>query len=101
MRERFTQSPPLDAPLHPRRTHQIRVHFRHIGFPLAGDALYGTNATAQLANHTRLRVGRQMLHARLLAFTHPRSNERLTFEAAWPSDFERVLDELRSAKTNS
>jgi len=36
-----------------------------------------------------------------LAFTHPRSSERLTFEAAWPSDFERVLDELRSAKTNS
>ncbi|MBT4228213.1 MAG: RNA pseudouridine synthase, partial [Verrucomicrobia bacterium] len=40
-----------------------------------------------------------MLHARSLAFTHPRNGERLTFEAAWPGDFERVLDELRKAKT--
>ena len=99
--ERLTKSTLVEATLHTGRTHQIRVHFRHIGFPLAGDALYGTKATAQLANDTGVRVGRQMLHARLLAFTHPRSSERLTFEAAWPSDFERVLDELRSAKTNS
>jgi 23S rRNA pseudouridine1911/1915/1917 synthase len=42
-----------------------------------------------------------MLHARSLAFTHPRNGERLTFEAAWPGDFERVLDELRKAKTKT
>ena len=99
--ERLANCTLIEATLHTGRTHQIRVHFKHIGFPLAGDALYGTKATAQLASDTGVRAGRQMLHAQSLAFTHPRSGERLTFEAAWPSDFERVLDELRRAKTNS
>ena len=99
--ERLANCTLVEATLHTGRTHQIRVHFKHIGFPLAGDALYSTKATAQLARDTGVRAGRQMLHARSLAFTHPRSGERLTFEAAWPSDFERVLDELRRAKTNS
>ncbi len=99
--ERLAKNTLVEATLHTGRTHQIRVHFRHIGFPLAGDSLYGTKATAQLANDTGVRVGRQMLHARSLAFTHPRNSERLTFEAAWPGDFERVLDELRNAKTTT
>ncbi len=99
--ERLANCTLVEATLFTGRTHQIRVHFKHIGFPLVGDALYGTKATAQLASDTGMGAGRQMLHARSLAFAHPRSDERLTFEAAWPSDFERVLDELRSAKTNS
>ncbi len=99
--ERLAKSTLVEATLHTGRTHQIRVHFKHIGFPLAGDALYGTKATAQLAGDTGVRAERQMLHARSLAFTHPRSSDRLTFEAARPSDFERVLDKLRSAKTKT
>ena len=99
--ERLANSTLVDATLHTGRTHQIRVHFKYIGFPLAGDALYGTKATAQLAGDTGVRAERQMLHARSLAFTHPRNDEQLSFEAAWPSDFERVLHELRNAKTNS
>ena len=99
--ERLANCTLVEATLFTGRTHQIRVHFKHIGFPLAGDALYGTKATAQLASDTGVRAERQMLHARLLAFTHPRNGERLTFEAAWPSDFERVLDELRKAKTKT
>jgi len=99
--ERLANCTLVEATLHTGRTHQIRVHFKHIGFPLAGDALYGKKATAQLASDTGVRADRQMLHAQSLAFTHPRSGERLTFEAAWPSDFERVLDELRSAKTKT
>jgi 23S rRNA pseudouridine1911/1915/1917 synthase len=99
--ERLTKSTLVEATLHTGRTHQIRVHFKHVGFPVAGDTLYGTKATAQLTSDTGVRPERQMLHARSLAFTHPRSGERLTFEAAWPSDFERVLDELRDAKTKT
>ncbi|MED5381740.1 MAG: RluA family pseudouridine synthase [Verrucomicrobiota bacterium] len=99
--ERLAGSTLVEATLHTGRTHQIRVHFRHIGFPLAGDALYGTKATAQLAGDTGVRPGRQMLHAQSLAFTHPRSGERLTFEAAWPSDFEQELDRLRGATTKT
>ncbi len=99
--ERLANCTLVEATLHTGRTHQIRVHFKHIGFPLAGDALYGKKATAQLASDTGVRADRQMLHAQSLAFTHPRSGERLTFEAAWPSDFEQVLDELRSAKTKT
>ena len=99
--ERLANCTLVEATLHTGRTHQIRVHFKHIGFPLAGDALYGKKATAQLASDTGVRADRQMLHAQSLAFTHPRSGEWLTFEAAWPSDFEQVLDELRSAKTKT
>jgi 23S rRNA pseudouridine1911/1915/1917 synthase len=99
--ERLAKSTLVEATLFTGRTHQIRVHFRHIGFPLAGDALYGTKATAQLASDTGVRPDRQMLHARSLAFTHPASGERLSFEAAWPSDFEQVLDALRGAKTKT
>jgi 23S rRNA pseudouridine1911/1915/1917 synthase len=99
--ERLAECTLVEATLHTGRTHQIRVHFRHIGFPLAGDALYGTKATAQLANYTGVRPKRQMLHAQSLAFTHPASREQLSFEAAWPDDFEQVLDALRNAKTNS
>jgi len=99
--ERLANCTLVEATLFTGRTHQIRAHFKHIGFPLAGDALYGTKATAQLASDTGVRAERQMLHARLLAFTHPRNGERLVFEAAWPSDFERVLGELRNAKTKT
>ncbi len=99
--ERLANCTLVEATLFTGRTHQIRVHFKHIGFPLAGDTLYGTKATAQLASDTGVRAERQMLHARSLAFTHPRNGERLTFEAAWPGDFERVLDELRKAKTKT
>jgi len=99
--ERLAKSTLVEATLFTGRTHQIRVHFRHIGFPLAGDALYGTKATAQLASDTGVRPDRQMLHARSLAFTHPASGERLSFEAAWPSDFDQVLDALRGAKTKT
>ena len=81
------------------RTHQIRVHFKHIGFPLAGDGLYGKKATAQLASDTGVRTDRQMLHAQSLAFTHPRSGKRLEIEATWPSDFDQAVAALRKAQT--
>ena len=69
------------------RTHQIRVHLSAIGHPIVGDAVYG-------GVHTRVphdiravqRLTRPFLHAERLAFTHPRSGERMSFEAPLPDD---------------
>ena len=65
------------------RTHQIRVHMRSIGHPVAGDPIYG------LAHGVR--TERLMLHARLLCFTHPRTGERMRFTAELPEAFRRGL----------
>ena len=61
------------------RTHQIRVHAADHGFPLVGDAVYGKRSPL---------IARQALHARLLAFDHPVTGERVTFESPPPADFE-------------
>ena len=95
--ERLAKCTLVEATLFTGRTHQIRVHFKHVGFPLIGDAMYGAKATAQLASDTGVHAERQMLHALHLSFTHPRSGERKSFEAAWPSDFEATLNALRAA----
>ncbi|HWL52895.1 MAG TPA: RluA family pseudouridine synthase [Chthoniobacteraceae bacterium] len=67
----------VECTLHTGRTHQIRVHLKHLGHPLLGDTVYGR----------REHYPRQMLHAWKLGFTHPRSGERLQFEAPLPDDF--------------
>lgn len=69
------------ATLHTGRTHQIRVHFQHIGCPLIGDSVYGGNTQAS----------RQMLHAWKLSFKHPITGELLKFEAPLPSDMQKFL----------
>jgi 23S rRNA pseudouridine1911/1915/1917 synthase len=77
------------------RTHQIRVHLSAIGHPIVGDALYGG-----LRRHVRgelrpvLRLTRPFLHAERLAFTHPRTGERLQFSAALPDDLLDVLGDI-------
>jgi len=78
----------VELQLETGRTHQIRVHMKYIGYPLAGDPVYGRNKTVPLNG--------QALHAAVLGFTHPRSGERLTFETPLPADLEHVLDTLRS-----
>ncbi len=67
----------VECTLHTGRTHQIRVHLKHLGHPILGDEVYGRRAG----------YPRQMLHAWKLGFTHPRSGERLSFESPIPSDF--------------
>jgi 23S rRNA pseudouridine1911/1915/1917 synthase len=75
----------LDVWLETGRTHQIRAHFSHWGFPLAGDALYGGG---------RDRAPRQFLHARRLEFRHPFRKDDMCFEAALPEDLRAVLNGL-------
>ena len=86
----------VSAQLHTGRTHQIRVHFLHLGLPLAGDDIYGRKQNVRLHELTGVKIPRQMLHARLLTFTHPRKGKLVKFEAKWPKDFVTVLKALRT-----
>jgi 23S rRNA pseudouridine1911/1915/1917 synthase len=95
VRERLRESSLVEAHLHTGRTHQIRVHFKFLGFPLVGDLVYGKKSNARLKELAGFEAPRQMLHARLLAFDHPATGERLSFEAAWPADFESAVRALR------
>lgn len=70
------------------RTHQIRVHFASIGYPVVGDTVYGRR-------HTQLPLPRHFLHASKLGFQHPTTGERLNLEAPLPPDLSSVLDRLR------
>ena len=73
----------LDVHILTGRTHQIRVHMKHIGHPVCGDPIYGSPRGA--------RVSRLMLHAYSLTFTHPATGERLTFTAPLPEAFVQGL----------
>lgn len=91
--ERFDEYTFMKAVLTTGRTHQIRVHTAHLGHPVIGDKLYGPK-------RYRWNLDGQCLHARRLAFAHPRTDEWITFEAPLPDHFEKVLRDLR-ARRNS
>ena len=95
--ERLRAATLVEARLHTGRTHQIRVHFQYLGYPLAGDETYAKRQTQRLAELTGYAAPRQMLHARSLEFVHPRTQALLSFEAAWPEDFQTAVRSLRSA----
>lgn len=80
--------------IHTDRTHQVRVHFKHAGYPLVGDSLYGKRQNALLKAKTRYALGRQMLHAWKLSFTHPASGEPMNFTAPPPEDFALAAQKL-------
>ena len=73
----------MDVHILTGRTHQIRVHMKHIGHPVCGDPIYGSGRGAK--------VSRLMLHAYSLSFTHPATGERMTFTAELPEAFEASL----------
>ena len=93
--ERLNAATLVEALLHTGRTHQIRVHFQHLGLPLFGDSTYGNRQNKRLAEQTGYAAPRQMLHAHKLSFQHPRTNKKVTCEAAWPEDFRATLSALR------
>ena len=85
----------VEATIHTGRTHQIRVHFQHLGYPVVGDTIYGKRPSALLLELTGYTAPRQLLHARQLAFTHPRSGEEKVFQAPWPADFQEAVERLQ------
>jgi len=93
--ERLRGATLAEVILHTGRTHQIRVHFQFIGFPLVGDATYGNRQNQRLQELTHYKAPRQMLHAGQLAFIHPRTAKRMTFNAPLPEDFLDALSALR------
>ena len=97
VRERWTRADLLQVALKTGRTHQIRVHLKHIGHPVVGDPVYGVGWERGMggpqhawAKELARRVPRQFLHAAELAFVHPISGERMHFEAPLPEDLARV-----------
>ena len=92
--ERFRQFTYLRCQLETGRTHQIRVHLASKGHPLLGDPVYGGDGTRFQAHHRTLFCG-QCLHAGELTLTHPKTGERMTFQAPLPPNFDAVLQLLR------
>ncbi|MES9682339.1 RluA family pseudouridine synthase [Bacillus sp. AFS001701] len=85
--ERFDEFTLVECQLETGRTHQIRVHMKYIGYPLAGDPKYGPRKT--------LDIDGQALHAAVLGFNHPRTNEYLEFSSPIPEVLENIIEQLR------
>jgi 23S rRNA pseudouridine1911/1915/1917 synthase len=88
--EAFRAASLVDIKLETGRTHQIRVHFSALHHPCVGDLAYGADPV--LAK--RLKVTRQWLHARQLAFDHPADGRRVEFTSDYPDDLRAALDKL-------
>ena len=88
----------LEAELHTGRTHQIRVHLTHLGFPLAGDDKYGDFAWNKLLARQGLK--RMFLHASRLALLHPIDARPLAFHAPLPADLAAFVRRLDAPRTS-
>ncbi len=86
--ERFARNTLMRFSLCTGRTHQIRVHAKHIGHPVVGDPVYGYKKQ-------RFELNGQLLHAFSLTLTHPTTGEEMTFSAPLPAYFERILQIVR------
>jgi 23S rRNA pseudouridine1911/1915/1917 synthase len=87
------------------RTHQIRVHFRHIGCPLFSDERYGGDVIVKGTVFSKYKLfvqkafnvmPRHALHAKSLGFVHPTTGEDMFFDSELPTDFQQCLDEWRA-----
>ena len=90
----------LEVSLQTGRTHQIRVHMNHLGYPLVGDPQYGRKTRSVKGIRPGLleslnKFPRQALHARRLRFVHPEDQQNKEFEAPLPADFQQLLSMLR------
>ena len=87
--ERFGRYTYIACDLDTGRTHQIRVHMKHIGHPLLGDKTYGVKKE-------EFNLPGQMLHAGKIGFIHPKSGEYMEFTAPLPTVFEKTLKNIRN-----
>ncbi len=87
--ERFPAHTFCEFRLETGRTHQIRVHSKHLGHPIVGDPVYGFKKQS-------FALKGQLLHAYSISFDHPRTKERLTFTCEPPDDFKKVLKTLQN-----
>ena len=103
--ERYNLYDYLEINLRTGRTHQIRVHFTHLGHPVLGDPEYGGREKWHrgifsndriIAKKALALMPRQALHARSLEFSHPVSGDKIKVEAEPPEDFKALLDFLKS-----
>lgn len=108
--ERFPYVTLLECRLETGRTHQIRVHMKHIGHPLFADEKYGgmeilkglrTQKYKQYIENCFALCPRQVLHARTLGFTHPRTGERMHFDSEWPADMSALIAKWRAYEPNT
>lgn len=91
--ERFGKYTIVRCRLRTGRTHQIRVHMEYLGYPLVGDPKYSPMKTP-------FAIKGQALHSQTLEFTHPRTGERLRFEAPLPEDMHKIVTRLRLGQFN-
>ena len=91
--ERFGKYTIVKCKLKTGRTHQIRVHMEYLGYPLVGDPKYSPLKTP-------FSINGQALHSLTLAFDHPRTGERMEFEAKLPEDLHKVVTRLRLGQFN-
>jgi 23S rRNA pseudouridine1911/1915/1917 synthase len=103
--EDFTYVSLVECRLETGRTHQIRVHMKHLGHPLFSDETYGGDRILkgvvfskykQFVENCFKLMPRQALHAKTLGFIHPKTKEEMFFDSELPEDFTQVLERWRS-----
>jgi len=106
--KRFQYTTLIACNLETGRTHQIRVHFKHIGHPLFGDKTYGGDQIVQQAPFPKFEqfvkncfeiLQRQALHAKTLGFIHPTTNQFIQFDSELPEDFRTVIEKWEKVAT--
>jgi 23S rRNA pseudouridine955/2504/2580 synthase len=100
LKQRFGEFSLLDAELKTGRTHQIRVHVAHLGFPIAGDDKYGDFELNRRLTRGEfgMRFGRMFLHACSTRLLHPVSGDVLEVASALPDDCDRLLKTLAARR---
>lgn len=108
--ERFPYVTLVECCLETGRTHQIRAHMKHIGHPLFADEKYGgmeilkglrTQKYRQYIENCFALCPRQVLHAKTLGFTHPKTGERMHFDSEWPADMTNLINKWRHYEPNT
>ena len=102
--ERYGYTTLVECILETGRTHQIRVHMKHIGHPLFADATYGgeevlrgqrSSTYKAFINNCFKCCPRQALHAKTLGFIHPITGVQMDFDSEWPDDFRQLIEKWR------